>query len=193
MPEEHGTAEPYKSAFRSMYILEGGFGSSSRCWSSLSCTQAAPDHLALASGPAGKLGKQSHRHPLEARLSGLVEHLSRVVHDFEPAVMLDRCMHVMLQEPFKKTGGDLQRAPLWRLIQAQLLKLLWQPLLNLQAGTLPPFVTGGTVPWRPHAAKQLHQLRLCPVQAAQGCPAPQDCLGGWASQNKCTAACHWEL
>ena len=105
MPEECGIAEPCRSASRLMYILaeRGGGGEG---WiiqqvpsrSSPSCTQAAPDHPAFTSGPAGTQGGQSHRQFLEARLCVLVEHLSRLVHDLEPAVLLDGCVHIMLQE-----------------------------------------------------------------------------------------------
>ena len=119
MPEECGTAGTCWSAvnLRIWAVQQGPEAGPSS-------TQAAPDHPAWISGPAGKQGGQSHRQLLEARLCVLVEHLSRLVHDLEPAVLQDGCVHIMLQEAFQKTGGGLQRAPFRRLVQAQLLELL---------------------------------------------------------------------
>ena len=138
MPEECGNAGTCQSAVKLVYVV------GARIWvvqQGQKATQAAPDHPDFANGPAGKQNgqqnKQSHRQPLEAPLCVLVEHLSRLVHDLQPGVLLDGRVHVMLQKALQKACGGRQRVALWRLCQAQKVKLLRNPpLSSLQAGAL---------------------------------------------------------
>ena len=172
-------------------LLEQGYGLSNRGRKQATCTQAAPDHPDFANGPAGKQNgqqkKHAHRQPLEAPLCVLVEHLSRLVHDLQPGVLLDGRVHVMLQKALQKACGGRQRVALWRLCQAQKVKLLRNPpLSSLQAGAL-QFSVFQQVNSALGAAccQTATPIAACP--SARGCQSPRNCLVGWSLLNSCSA------